>query len=130
VLQQLHASEVLLHQLRYTRWQAACEAWRTLRSKHAVACFCQHIQQDLAQPPERLQLFAQLRDSQQLGHAQLLKLCQRIPQLAPPHLNVESAASWAAETGQWSSSTQQELQWHIQALRQHEEALQQQVRGM
>jgi hypothetical protein len=129
VLQQLHAREVLQEQSRFKRWQAACEAWRTLRSRHAVASFCQHVRQDLSEPPERLQLFAQLRDSQQEAHGQLVKLCQRLHQLSPPHLSSQSVGSWVAEAKAWSDSWQQQLTLHLQDLQEQELAVEATVSG-
>lgn len=123
VLQQLHAREVLQEQGRFKRWQAACEAWRTLRSRHAVAAFCQHVRQDLSEPPACLQLFARLRDSQQEAHGQLVKLCQRLHQLSPPHLNAQSVGSWVAEAKAWSDSWQHQLTLHLQELQQQELAV-------
>lgn len=129
MLQQLHANEVLQEQSRYKRWQAACEAWRTLRSKHAVACFCSRIQQELSEPQERLQLFEQLRCSQQAAHAQLVKLTQRMHHLGPPHLTSQAVSAWVADTKQWNDGWQQQLDAHLQDLQQHEQALEHQVRA-
>lgn len=127
VLQQLHADAVLQEQARYKHWQAACEAWRTLRSRHAVATFCQHITQDLSEPPERLQLFAQLRDSQQEAHSQLIKLCQRLRQVGPPHLNSQAVSGWVGEGKQWVSSWRQRLSDYLRNLQQQEHGFEEQV---
>lgn len=128
VLQQLRASEVLQEQARFKLWQAACEAWRTLRSRHAVATFCQHIRQDLAEPAERLQLFAKLRDSQQEAHEQLLKFCQRLHQLGPPHLNSQSVGSWVSKAKAWNDGWQQQLSSYFSDLQQQERELEAKVR--
>lgn len=127
VLRQLHANQVLQEQACFKQWQAACEAWRTLRSRHAVATFCQHIQQDLAEPPQRLQLFAELRDSQQDAHAQLLKLCQQLHQLGPPHLSSQSVGGWVAEAKTWDGSWQQRLSKYLTDLQQQEADVEAQV---
>jgi hypothetical protein len=127
VLEQLHASEILQEQARYKRWQAACEAWRTLRSRHAVACFCMHVSQELAEPAERLQLFEQLRQGQQEAHTQLLKLCGRLHQLSPPHLSSQLVASWVADATQWLEGWQQQLGRFQQGLQQQEKQLEDKV---
>jgi hypothetical protein len=124
VLEQLHASEILQEQARYKRWQAACEAWRTLRSRHAVAYFCTHVSQE---PAERLQLFEQLRQGQQEAHTQLLKLCNRLHQLSPPHLNSQVVASWVADASQWLTGWQQQLGEFQQGLQQQEQQLEDKV---
>lgn len=129
VLQQLHANEVLKEQARYKRWQAACAAWCTLRSKHAVQCFCQHVRQDLAEPPERMALFSQLRDSQQEAHDHLLRLCGQLHQLAPPHLTAQTVNSWVDEAKQWSINWQQRLDKHLEGLQAHEQSVEAQVGG-
>jgi hypothetical protein len=129
VLQHLHANEVLQEQASFKRWQAACEAWRTLRSRHAVATFCQHVKQDLAEPPQQLQLFAELRDSQQEAHEQLLKLCQRLHQLGPPHLSSQSVSGWVVEAKAWDESWQQRVSKYLGDLQQHETNMEAQVRS-
>lgn len=127
VLEQLHASEILQEQARYKRWQAACEAWRTLRSRHAVACFCTHVSQELAEPAERLQLFEQLRQGQQEAHTQLLKLCSRLHQLSPPHLNSQMVARRVADASQWLEGWQQQLGKFQQGLQRQEQQLEDKV---
>lgn len=123
MLQQLHASQVLQEQACHRRWQDACEAWRTLRSRHAVQEFCQHIKHELAEPPERLRLFSELRDSQQEAHSQFVRLCGRLQQLVPPQLTAQSVAKWVAEAKQWGSNWQQQLDKQLLDLQQHEAEL-------
>jgi glycerol-3-phosphate dehydrogenase len=127
-LQRLHEQQVLLEQSRRQRWEAALASWRTLRSKHAIACFCEHVTADLSEPPARLDAFAQLRAAQEDAHVQLQQLCKRVGQLLPPHLSADAVQAWVAAAQQWNQGWQQQLDKRLQQLQQQEDKVEQQVR--
>jgi hypothetical protein len=127
-LQRLHEQQVLLEQSRRQRWEAALASCRTLRSKHAIACFCEHVTVDLSEPPARLHAFAQLRAAQEDAHVQLQQLCKRVGQLLPPHLSSEAVQAWAAAAQQWNEGWQRQLDGHMQQLQEQEDEVEQQVR--
>jgi hypothetical protein len=126
-LQRLYAQQVLLEQARRQRWEAALAAWRTLRSKHAITCFCEHIVADLSEPPARLDAFAQLRAAQEDAHVQLQQLCKRVGQLLPPHLSSDAVKAWVAATQKWSEGWQHQLQGRLQQLQEQEDEVEEQV---
>lgn len=127
VLQRLHAQQVLLEQARRQRWEAAFTGWRTLRSHHAISCFCHRVEADMAEPSPRLSLFAQLAASQEEAHKQLRQLCQRVGQLLPPHLSIKAVASWVAAVQQWNEQWQQQLTDRLKELREQEDQLEDEV---
>jgi DNA repair exonuclease SbcCD ATPase subunit len=126
-LQRLHEQQVLLEQARRQRWEAALAAWRTLRSKHAIACFWQHVTADLSEPPSRLDAFAQLRAAQEDAHAEMQQLCKRVGQLLPPHLSLDAVKGWVAAAHQWNEGWQQQLQSRLQQLQELEDKVEEQV---
>jgi hypothetical protein len=127
VLQQLHAGEVLQEQARHASWANAVTAWRTLRSTHAVQCFCTRVGRDLAEPDARLALFSDLRASQAAAHDKLVGLFVQLPQLTPPHLSSQAVAQWVAQAQAWGEGWQQQLAGHMQQLRAQEDDVEQQV---
>lgn len=72
-------------------------------------------------------LFEVLRDGQAEAHGQLLQICSRLHQLAPPHLTSQVVSGWIQEAQQWGAAWQQRLQNHLLGLQQHEQSLQQKV---
>lgn len=129
-LQRLHEQQMLLEQARRQRWEAGLAAWRTLRSRHAIACFCQHVTADLSEPPARLDSFAQLRAAQEDAHAQLQQLCKRVGQLLPPHLSSDAVKDWVAAAKQWNEGWQQQLQGRLLQLQAQEDQVEAQVRQL
>ena len=66
LVQQLRLAEIDAEAARFTRWEKALAAWRTLRTQHAMQTFNARIQSpEFAEPLERLQLYLKLREVQQ-----------------------------------------------------------------
>eukprot|EP00878_Enallax_costatus_P045055 GHUV01053913.1.p1 GENE.GHUV01053913.1~~GHUV01053913.1.p1 ORF type:complete len:195 (+),score=64.31 GHUV01053913.1:88-672(+) len=127
MLQQQHAHEVLKEQSRRQHWESAFAAWRTLRSKHAVQHFCQQVKREWFEPSAQLDLFTQLRASQEGAHTKLVQQCRKVGELVPPRLTSEAVQAWLSETRQWSQEWHQQMAAHLQLLQQQEDQLEQQV---
>lgn len=98
LLKQLHTAEVQTERTRRRRWEAALARWCTLRSEHAVQLYVERLaSRGFAEPPERLQLYRQLRAAQEEAAAKLrAHLCTAAPAMLPPGTAAGTASAWGA----------------------------------